>query len=251
MPNGKKQHKYYGAAGSILIHLAVIVALILITITPPPQQEEDEGGGILVMVGSIVEDTPSNKPTPKIERHTPTTNDTEQEINTQDLEESINLEEEQKRTEEEKKRLEEEAKEKSRIDAMITSAFEGGESSSGNTEGAQLGMPNGTSTSGAISVNVGYGSYDLGGRGLKQGETLPKPTYDNSNDEGSIAIRITVNPQGKVIQAQAIPTGSKGTAYQNRTLRERAIKSAYMALFQESADKSNQQGVITYHFKQR
>ena len=68
----------------------------------------------------------------------------------------------------------------------------------------------------------------MGGRGLK-GE-LPIPQYDASNDEGTIVVSIYVDAQGKVTQAAATPSGSRGTAYANLTLRARAEAAARVRL---------------------
>ena len=95
------------------------------------------------------------------------------------------------------------------------------------------GSPNGNSTTGAKHGSPGYGDYDLGGRGLK-GE-LPIPQYDASNDEGTIVVSIYVNAQGKVTQAAATPSGSRGTAYANLTLRARAEAAARKAVFERKS----------------
>ena len=63
-------------------------------------------------------------------------------------------------------------------------------------------------------------TMDLGGRGLVG--SLPKPEYTGTNDEGTIVVEVLVDPRGQVVQANVTPSGSKGTAASNATLRSRA-----------------------------
>lgn len=252
MESSERKGRIYGAAGSIIFHAVIIALLILVRINLPAGQPQDDGGGILVMVGDMDgypdagQGLAAAKPV--------TVTESKQEAITQDTEESITLDNkaDKKKKEEQaaaEKKAKAEAEESSRIDNLVSGAFKGGSSSSAS--GKSQGSPNGNSDTGAISGHAGYGSYDLGGRGMRKGEALPRPEYDNSNDEGIIAVLITVNPEGRVIQAQTTPIGSNGTAYSNRTLRGRAVESAKKALFENSDGKSNQQGTITYRFRQR
>ena len=101
----------------------------------------------------------------------------------------------------------------------------------------------------SIAGSPGYGDYDLGGRGLIG--RLPKPEYAGTNDEGTIVVEVLVDPQGRVVQANVTPSGSKGTAASNVTLRSRAEAAARKAVFEhKSSGNENQWGSITYYFKQ-
>ena len=135
----------------------------------------------------------------------------------------------------------------------MANAFSKGKGSSNNygssSSGSGIqGSVNGNSSSGATSGSPGYGNYDLGGRGILG--SLPRPEYDNSNDEGTIVVSITVNAAGKVIAA-SITKGSIGSAASNSTLRQQAINAAKKAVFTKSNNTGNQSGTITYYFKQR
>lgn len=56
--------------------------------------------------------------------------------------------------------------------------------------------------------------------------SLPKPEYTGTNDEGTIVVEVLVDPRGRVVQANVTPSGSKGTAASNATLRSRAEAAA-------------------------
>ena len=111
------------------------------------------------------------------------------------------------------------------------------------------GSPQGHAAAEATVGSPGYGDYDLGGRGLVG--RLPKPEYSGTNDEGTIVVEVLVAPDGRVVQANVTPSGSKGTAASNATLRSRAEAAARRAVFERKASgNENQWGSITYYFKQ-
>lgn len=232
----------------MLFHAAVVALLWFARLGVTEPVTDEEGGGIYVMSGAGGAEWNYTESVPAEELE----GGTEENI-TQDLDESISLD----NTDSEKQRLEEARKaeekrkieEQRKIDELISGALNKATGSNGNNGKADTGS--GNSDSGARSGHPGYGSFDLGGRGLRQGERLPVPQYDNSNDEGVIVVAITVDSYGKVIRAQASPVGSSGAAYSNSTLRNRAVESARKALFEKSTGKSNQQGTITYRFVQR
>ena len=155
--------------------------------------------------------------------------------------------------EEKKDKTIQENKKDERIANQVKNAFGKGVSNDGSRgdsdEGSGTqGNPFGNSSTGEITGVGGYGGYNLGGRGLVG--SLPYPEYDNSNDAGIIAISITVDPQGKVINAIATVNGSKGTAFSNPKLRASAEAAARKSRFERSTGSSNQTGVIIYIFKQ-
>lgn len=247
--NREKSSKVYGIIGSVMLH-AFILALLWYVKIGTTETQDDEGGGIYVIsgAGSPEWNYTASMPTEILE-------DGSEENITQELEESISLDdadkEKQRQEEDAKKAIEKaQAEEKREIDNLISGALgKTNNNNSGNNSEKKGGI--GNSDNGAKSGYPGYGSFDLGGRGLKQGESLPVPQYDNSNDEGVIVVAIIVDSYGKVIQAQASPIGSSGAAYSNVTLRKRAVDSAKKALFEKSNDKNNQQGTITYRFVQK
>jgi TonB family protein len=86
-------------------------------------------------------------------------------------------------------------------------------------------------------------SYDLGGRGVLK---LPSPKYDYQ-EEGKVVVEVTVDKQGKVIQA--IP-GAKGSSILDEYLLKVAKEAALQAQFETDANApAVQKGTITYNFK--
>ena len=77
-------------------------------------------------------------------------------------------------------------------------------------------------------------------------QALPAPEYKREI-EGIVVVEVTVNKDGKVIQA--IP-GVKGTTTLDESLWEAAKKAAQMARFDRKPDASEyQKGIITYRFR--
>lgn len=247
MNNNEGNSKIIGIIGSVIFHGAIIAILFF---TKLHASESDEGGGIIVAYGGayeVVTDVAGGYIPPKVISST-------EEITQESDEPSITTEEENKkreeaeRAEQERKAREEQLRlEQERINNLVSGALSSSNSSATENKGSE----NGNSTTGAESGNVGYGSFDLGGRGLAKGETLPRPQYDNSNDEGTLVIKIIVSPAGKVISAIPNPVGSSGVVYNNGTLRARAVESARKAKFEVTKGNNNQEGSITYIFKQK
>lgn len=158
---------------------------------------------------------------------------------------------ERQKEEERKKQAEEERKkqEAAAINKLITGAFGQSEPSAQNTnhgtspsgQGTQ-GNPLGNSDQGQSQGSPGWGSYDLGGRGI-QGN-LPRPTF-NVNASGTVVVSIAVNADGKVTAATIQP---KGTTTSDTALRNAAKTAAEKARFKPAKDTNIQYGTITYHF---
>ncbi|MDL2282853.1 energy transducer TonB, partial [Parabacteroides sp. OttesenSCG-928-G06] len=196
----------------------------------------------------------------------------QEELITQDLEESIALNaqrEEEKKREEERKRREAEERERLRreeaerqrlaeeqrkreeeISNRISGAFGMG-STEGTSQGTAAegagnqGNPFGNSDQGANEGVGGWGSFDLKGRSFGAGG-LQRPSY-NANVEGKIVIDIVVDPRGNVIDAR---TG-KGTTIENASLRKSAEEAARRTKFNAIQGLDNQSGTITYFYKLR
>lgn len=231
------------------MHLVVLLVLWFTLLGPEPM---GSGSGVLVQVGLVDEASgmfESNAPQPEEpQAEQPRTNDDE--LMTQTDEKSIQIE---KKEEENKKKAVQENKQDNRIANQVKNAFGKGVSNDGSrgdseTGSGTQGNPFGNSSTGELTGVGGYGGYNLGGRGLVG--SLPYPQYDNSNDAGTIAISITVNPQGQVISAIATVKGSEGTAFSNPKLRASAEAAARRSRFERSNRSSNQTGVIVYIFKQ-
>ncbi|MCD7915315.1 MAG: energy transducer TonB [Tannerellaceae bacterium] len=268
----------YSLAGSITIHVVIFLILwftVLRTIVP------EEDGGILVNFGNIDasaglfepkytgHDLPQETPPPPL----PAPKTTQEELVTQDIEESVSLadaqkeeehrkEEERKRREEqererkrkeeeERKRLEEEQRRKEQaISNRVAGAFGiGSENTSGqrdaNTGSGNQGNPFGNSDQGANEGIGGYGSFNLNGRSIGAGG-LPRPAY-TIQEEGRIVINITVDPKGNVIFAEI----GKGTNIDNASMRQSAIEAARKAKFNSISGANNQSGTITYRYSLR
>lgn len=120
-----------------------------------------------------------------------------------------------------------------------------GTGSQGQSTGTgDQGKPDGNPNSSNYSGNGGTGgSYSLAGRSAV---SLPKPQY-NSNQQGTVVVRIWVDQQGRVTRAEYEPKGSNTS---NGDLVSKAISAARKARF--NADRNaqeEQRGTITYFFK--
>lgn len=123
--------------------------------------------------------------------------------------------------------------------------MEGNKGTSASGAGTE-GSKEGNSSTGAKTGTGGIGTFDLGGRSLGKGTSLPIPAY-NVQEEGRVVVNITVNPAGVVIATGINPQ----TNTVNSTLRKAAEDAARKARF-EAVDKAgNQTGTITYNFKLR
>ena len=156
----------------------------------------------------------------------------------------------EKREAEERKRQEQEAKKKS-VDALIggigksegtTTGSEGDDDKAGD-KGQPDGDPYATSYYGAPGSGSGTGGYGLNGRSLaNQGKV-----QQECNEEGRVVVRIVVDRNGKVIQAQP---GVKGTTNNAPCLLEPARKTALLHRWNSDANAPAQQiGFVVVNFK--
>ncbi len=115
----------------------------------------------------------------------------------------------------------------------------------GGNQGVPTGDPNaGTyGPGGSGSGNQGTGpSVSLSGRTAK---SLPRPRYPG-NDEGTVVVKITVDKNGKVTNAEP---GVQGTTIMNQQFWNEAKAAALKASFNvDSNAPAFQQGTITYKF---
>lgn len=268
MVDQKRRGRYVGVIGALLVHVIFIAFLILIGFAVPKPSEEE---GMPVMLGEVPdawgEADPSLVNVDIIpEEVAPQTEEAaEQDIITQEDEETVVLKpkvrtqsKEVKKPEktaaekaEEARKLIEAKAEKERREAeeaarkRVSGAFGKGAQmgSKGNTEGEGLqGSPLGNAQVGASSGVGGYGTFDLGGRSIGEGG-LPRPIY-NVQDEGRVVITITVNPAGRVIGTRI----NRQTNTVNPALRKAAEDAAKKARFNAVTGLNNQTGTITYYF---
>lgn len=263
--------------GTIAVHLVLLLILylgILRTVVP------NEDSGVLVNFGNIsasmgtfepqysastqqvpVPPQPTPKPTPTAE----------EELITQDTEESVSIPEkkekkkeevtdeaakrereeaERKRKEEEekKRREEEQRRQQEAISNRVSNAFGMGNSQSDNQGDATAGTGNqgspfGNSDTGLNEGTGGFGTFNLNGRSIGSGG-LPRPAY-SGQEEGRIVINITVDPNGNVILAEI----GRGTNIDNASMRNSALDAARRAKFNKIQGTNNQNGTITYIYK--
>ncbi|MDR1950741.1 MAG: hypothetical protein LBP96_00745 [Bacteroidales bacterium] len=123
------------------------------------------------------------------------------------------------------------------------SSSEGTGNTDGSGSGSGVGSGTGTgSGSGTGAGNFGDGTWELSGR---QAKSLPKPIY-NSEEQGVVVVRITVNQSGVVVKAEP---GAQGTTTTNASLWQWAKEAALKSRFNENTNAANQQvGTITYRF---
>lgn len=269
----------YGIAGTVAFHLAILLILwftVLKTIIP------EEDGGVLVNFGNVNSSagtfepkytgqelpqettTPPPPPVPKVEAP-------KEELVTQDVEESVaidnakkkkeeqrkkeedrkqkEVEDQRKKEEADKKRQEEERRKKEQaISNRVAGAFGIG-GAEGNSQGdaesgtGNQGSPFGNSDHGVGEGVGGYGSFNLNGRSIGAGG-LPRPAY-TIQEEGRIVINITVDPKGNVLFAEI----GKGTNIDNTSMRKSALDAAKRAKFNSISGANNQSGSITYLYK--
>lgn len=275
------KEKIIGAAATVLVHALVVVLLYFLILTPPVELPEK---GVEVMIGVDVgsvadarlDAAPQAAPEPVPVQPAPSA--PEEQLMTQDMEESLalppeeakkpekTLEEiqkekllaerlEQERLEkEEAERLEQERLEKERreeearkaAENSIANAFSKGSLMNKKTESEKdetaKGSVQGNSNAGKTD-NVGT-SFSLDGREpLGDGIVRPKEKLQSA---GKVVVNITVNPVGNVIDASINPDG---TDTADMKLRNAALKAARATVFSSIAGVDNQRGTITYNFK--
>ena len=107
------------------------------------------------------------------------------------------------------------------------------------------GNPNGLAGIKNYSGNGGSGngpSYKLGNRSHK---SLPIPKQD-FNEECTVTVDIWVNPEGKVVRAEA---ATKGTTTSSQKMKNMAIDAALRSTFSPDSEAPDEQhGTITYNF---
>jgi outer membrane biosynthesis protein TonB len=118
----------------------------------------------------------------------------------------------------------------------------------GTGDGSGTGSGSGSGSGSGIGSGTGGGvgsgiSADLGGRPAR---SFGKPFY-NSPEQGKIVVSIKVNKQGKVTYAAA---GAKGTTISEIGLRQQAENAARKTVFAPDDNAPDEQrGTITYNFR--
>lgn len=147
----------------------------------------------------------------------------------------------------ERKRKEEQARKEAEADAFkdkIGGLFGDG-GGKGNTgkpgnQGAENGDPNASNLEG-VSAGIGKIQGGLGGRGIV---SVPK-LADDSQDAGKVSVRVCVDTNGKVVNAEIT---QKGTTATSARLRNKALQHARTIKF-KSGPESKLCGIVPYTFK--
>ncbi|GHV22516.1 hypothetical protein FACS189428_4690 [Clostridia bacterium] len=270
-----KEQKYGFTGSAILCGLIVLILSFIFLRTEIKAEEE----GIPVNFGTVdwaagtfepapaesKPETPVETPVPEV-TPVPAPPVRQQPVITQNTEQTAAIEaakEKERKAEQERKRIEQERREaekqrlaeeqeeqrkKDAINRQMSDAFGMG-NTAGSSEGtATTGSGNqgslqGNGATGPYTGVGGAGSFDLSGRSLRGG-SLQRPAYD-IQEEGSIVLEITVDPQGNVIQAEV---RLRGTNIENANMRKSAIEAAKRTKFNAISGSQNQIGTITYRY---
>ncbi|GHT07056.1 cell envelope biogenesis protein TonB [Bacteroidia bacterium] len=125
---------------------------------------------------------------------------------------------------------------KQKINAQVSAALAGGQ---GNGLATNPNSGNGTAAIGD------YAGVSIHLEGRERAGNLQRPTY-SGEQEGTIVVIITVNPQGNVIDAAIRPNGTNIT---NNQMRNSAKEAARKTKFNAINDRENATGTITYKYK--
>jgi len=124
----------------------------------------------------------------------------------------------------------------------------GGDGSSGTAgnDGVPDGNPNTNGLGGTgnnpnqIGNSAGGSGFSLAGR-----QIVKKPKVYDSKEKGIVVVVITVNKEGKVVNAEA---NGRGTNTASGVLKSKARNAAYEAVFTPSGALDDQVGTITFIF---
>lgn len=116
-------------------------------------------------------------------------------------------------------------------------------SGGGNGSGTGMGTGSGYGTGYGSGKGSGVGNYQLSGR---KALTKPQPKY-SCNEEGTVAVEITVNSNGIVTEALA---GVRGTTNTAKCLLDQARQAALNTRWDASSSAPDKQvGKIIYNFR--
>jgi outer membrane biosynthesis protein TonB len=115
---------------------------------------------------------------------------------------------------------------------------------SGGGDGSGTGPGSGSGSGGGSGSGrgTGVGNYQLAGRKVL---SKPAPNY-TCNEQGTVAVEITVNSSGNVVAAT---TGVRGTTNTAQCLAEQAKQAALSTRFDANPGAANQVGKIIYSFR--
>ncbi len=236
-----KSPQIKGIVGTIIVHALLLLCFFFFgfkTPLPLPAEQGIEidmggGGGGSASSSEIIEETqPSNS----------------ENNATQDIEEAPSLTKTEKPVITKKDISTEKKIEEPKIDSRLLYKKGKGKKGSGEGDGDGSGIGNGKGTGKGNGIGDGDGDgigpgkgpgFSLTGRSAK---LLPKPSFDNV--QGKVVVRIKVDRNGKVIDAEAI---SKGSTIANTKIWKVCEEYAMKAKFSAKSDAAEvQMGTITY-----
>lgn len=274
-----------GIAVSVIFHFFLCLLLVLVAFSVPPPQETEEGIMVNFGTGEtgIGDIEPSPPAVQEVTSPPPpaaaAVKNKEESLMTQNTEEApavkkVDPEAEKRKLEKieadkklraqreeerirnaERKRIEAEQQRQTDIMNRTKNALANSKNSGTSSTGEGVaggpgnqGVPNGSVDSKVRGPGGGTGtagkgiSYDLQGRGFQK---LPVPKYDYQK-EGKVVVEVSVDRQGKVVQA--VP-GTKGSTTLDDYLLKVAKDAAMEARFEAKPDAPvTQKGTITYNF---
>jgi protein TonB len=255
----EKNDRRKGLAVSITVHalLLLILAFVGLSHTIPPPEE-----GMLVNfgfdevgLGEIESEPVASAETVQAVEPTQQATAAEEQVLTQDVEESVvapkkadpRPEPPKQPTEEEIRRREQEkaeAEKRKQTEALFAKAKSGTGTGQGNTrpggnQGDPDGVPGAPYGSGGGSGNGP--SFNLSGRKM----LAPPQIKDNSQKQGRVVVDIVVDKSGKVVVATP---GGRGSTTTDSYLYTLARQAAIDTRFSASPDALQQKGTITFDF---
>lgn len=251
----EKKNKIISASFTILLMILIVIICHAFGYQPPDPPIPENGvevnlGDSDMGIGENSEPS-SSVPTPPSPNSLSNDNSpVEDEVLTQDIEESTSIA--QKKSPREPVKSETTQPEKNKEPTInVNAIFKG--SNKKNTTGSQgttqgvgdQGNPDGNPNSQSYSGQAGNGgsSFNLSGRSVK---SLPQPNY-STNEQGKIVVEIWVDPNGNVTRVNA-PV--KGSTITTSTLVEHAKAAAIKAKFSPKSDAPEEQkGTITYVYR--
>lgn len=271
-----RRNNIIALVGTIVVHLLLILVLVLVVLEQQPVKP-NLSSGVYVQVGNTLEasgdaeayvseesELQVEQTAADIEVHKQSVDQSSQrELITQNVENTVSLEEQKKRKEEEERRIEEEKKrreeerrlaEEKASEERVKSQMSGRFNTSDQT-GSRGNSPQGEGWQGSPTGNAAEGALEgVGGNSGKPVDirhsfgnrraTLPSPT--NSGDAvGTVIVEVSVDKDGKVVGTPYINPRSST----NESLRRAALEAAKKAKFDKSSQVGNQPGTITYIFK--
>ncbi len=245
------KNKRWGIIGTILFHVVLLFILVMISMKPPDPPRPSQGVEVNLGysdqgMGDIQPDKPaetaSQQPKPKPKS-------TEDDVATQDTEESIKLDdsgsEVKSNSKTEEKKIEKTSNKDWEFKEKNKSTDGGSEGITGEPgdQGKENGNPNSNNYSGDVgSGGEGDVAWTLVGRKVKK---IIKPV-NNSAEQGTVVVTIWVDGDGKVVNAK-IKRNESNTS--SSKLHKLAIEAAYKTSFDTDPNAiDDQKGTITYMF---